>query len=867
MFENSSRACVTYTLMLLICSSFPVIAIASTQYKQEELWFEQGGTDYSAKGMNDLGQVHFAVNYVSPLYSTRLQGNVDSDSTWSPKIGRNLHPIKTHAGNIALACSFRRNQAPDIKEPEVNYDLQILCRVSPPSPSNPNGIYAEFSDLTTGKEVLVDDLEVNNSGHVVSLMTTVQDGVYHDVIQRHEGTPVILLDLERNGQNPGVIRDIKLGQNGHVYFSAFDQVHSPNAWLSLYELTTNGELIVRHGRNDPLPLEVEQAYPYRTHYSEQYITANSKGEFLVGFPMPNGQFYVYKRAAGEWSLLNILDSTGGISSPVYSANGTYAYMDFSPTSTTINSIWVVPFGEEPLLLKTPPTTSPHNRLAGALEINDRGMVLGGFQEYLEIDGESIFTSVLARWTPIGTTPNNPALPSDNCASNTGIYEFCGETSYIPIRAVPYINYYDPELAIGYQYTIAPGGANFAAVTIPFDYGDGEFLLYLRNPDNGEFEDSGYRIYTGETFDFVETLNKPEGLSEYVIRGIEIEAEVDPDDPQGFVTGLTFIGEQDDVSKTIPVNFGMTPIRYDTDTQCEVGSCIVDTDNDTINDDLDNCPLIANTDQANLDGDELGDLCDTDIDGDGVANENDNCPLVANEDQVDADGDGLGAVCDDMDTVLTDINIEYGGAGWTGTLTIGSTQHLIQIPLDLVSFSDNIEHQAFILPKNYKLNATPKLPRGKFTCDSIKGPGLTGFDSTSPAQLSCSWHATPDSKVDDPVFNLTLERTTFAAPELSIKQITHKTLKGILSPEHPVEITLNMTVLEYRSGSNPYHKAFLVKPDETLNTTEAVNAGYSIDQCELPVLSIHPLVGIYGKHPSISCTWNGPNNSQGVAELN
>ncbi|MCV5341474.1 hypothetical protein OFC87_31600, partial [Escherichia coli] len=73
--------------------------------------------------------------------------------------------------------------------------------------------------------------------------------------------------------------------------------------------------------------------------------------------------------------------------------------------------------------------------------------------------------------------------------------------------------------------------------------------------------------------------------------------------------------------------------------------------------------------------------------------------------------------------------------------------------------------------------------------------MTGFDSTSPAQLSCSWHATPDSKVDDPVFNLTLERTTFAAPELSIKQITHKTLKGILSPEHPVEITLNMTVLE------------------------------------------------------------------------
>ena len=41
----------------------------------------------------------------------------------------------------------------------------------------------------------------------------------------------------------------------------------------------------------------------------------------------------------------------------------------------------------------------------------------------------------------------------------------------------------------------------------------------------------------------------------------------------------------------------------------------DTDGDGIADGADNCPLIANSDQANLDGDSVGDACDTDDDDD------------------------------------------------------------------------------------------------------------------------------------------------------------------------------------------------------------------------------------------------------------
>lgn len=78
------------------------------------------------------------------------------------------------------------------------------------------------------------------------------------------------------------------------------------------------------------------------------------------------------------------------------------------------------------------------------------------------------------------------------------------------------------------------------------------------------------------------------------------------------------------------------------------SCTVDTDADGIADGDDNCPTTSNSNQSDLDVDNIGDACDGDDDNDGVPDENDNCPMVVNPDQGDFDGDGLGDACEDDD---------------------------------------------------------------------------------------------------------------------------------------------------------------------------------------------------------------------------
>ncbi len=94
---------------------------------------------------------------------------------------------------------------------------------------------------------------------------------------------------------------------------------------------------------------------------------------------------------------------------------------------------------------------------------------------------------------------------------------------------------------------------------------------------------------------------------------------------------------------------------------------IDTDNDGIDDCVDNCPNDSNLTQSDLDNDGVGDVCDfcpldslNDIDDDTVCGDIDNCPTVANSDQTDADNDGFGAACDcnDADSTINPNTVWY-----------------------------------------------------------------------------------------------------------------------------------------------------------------------------------------------------------------
>lgn len=72
----------------------------------------------------------------------------------------------------------------------------------------------------------------------------------------------------------------------------------------------------------------------------------------------------------------------------------------------------------------------------------------------------------------------------------------------------------------------------------------------------------------------------------------------------------------------------------------------DIDNDHVGDAVDNCPHDFNSrPQPDVARDGEGDACDPDLDGDGISTNDDNCPDVANADQADGDGDRLGDACD------------------------------------------------------------------------------------------------------------------------------------------------------------------------------------------------------------------------------
>jgi hypothetical protein len=99
---------------------------------------------------------------------------------------------------------------------------------------------------------------------------------------------------------------------------------------------------------------------------------------------------------------------------------------------------------------------------------------------------------------------------------------------------------------------------------------------------------------------------------------------------------------------------------------------VDNDSDGTADLYDNCPLVGNPLQEDVDGDDIGDACDlcTDTDNDGFGNPGyplntcavDNCPYLANASQQNSDTDSIGDGCDNCPTVVNPLQLDSNHNG-------------------------------------------------------------------------------------------------------------------------------------------------------------------------------------------------------------
>jgi Nidogen-like len=124
----------------------------------------------------------------------------------------------------------------------------------------------------------------------------------------------------------------------------------------------------------------------------------------------------------------------------------------------------------------------------------------------------------------GSTPTNPLLP---VVTDRG-FRFDLNIGDINRRI-----FIDPLLAVGYDYAVQ-SGPNFSSVLLPTGIGDNLYDLFRFDATLNTYVDSGTRITGGVAYDFAAG-----GVDRFSIRGIETSANLNPNDPTAFVTGLTF----------------------------------------------------------------------------------------------------------------------------------------------------------------------------------------------------------------------------------------------------------------------------------------------------------------------------------------
>src|SRR5579883_2344102 len=170
----------------------------------------------------------------------------------------------------------------------------------------------------------------------------------------------------------------------------------------------------------------------------------------------------------------------------------------------------------------------------------------------------------------GQTPQNPIVPPSgpNCTS-----------CVLPVPTQPGWIYYDPLVAIGYNYQLQPKSGqqlsfSITDIRVNTKVGDGIYQLWLFDVLTGQYVNANQNIFADTNGDFnvitflsgltaaekaMYGITDPaDGLTQFSIRGIDPNAGLDPNNPNAFITGLMFEGQIDG-------DLVITPLVLDTST--------------------------------------------------------------------------------------------------------------------------------------------------------------------------------------------------------------------------------------------------------------------------------------------------------------
>ena len=174
--------------------------------------------------------------------------------------------------------------------------------------------------------------------------------------------------------------------------------------------------------------------------------------------------------------------------------------------------------------------------------------------------------------PLGSTPSNPYTP---IATTPAGYQLP-----VPSGTGNSWQYYDPPVAIGFNYELRPNQTGepltfgITGIRVETKVGSGIYQLYLYNVLTGQYVSVDQNITADPNGDFdvvsfLEGLNAQQdamfgitdpsqGLTQFSIRGIDPSAALDPNNLNDFVTGLLFAG-------SIDGSLWITPLEEDPST--------------------------------------------------------------------------------------------------------------------------------------------------------------------------------------------------------------------------------------------------------------------------------------------------------------